>query len=96
MERKFSVKLVRTYKYCPKCTGVMVPCNFGSITSSSGTSTWVITNNPPKETCGTVITTNPPQYSTQSWNHRCDKCGHGENYDKSYPILEYIDDGELG
>ena len=93
MERKFNVKLVRTYKYCPKCTGLMVPCSFGSITCSSGTSTLPISTT----SLGLVITTNPPQhYSHQSWNHRCDKCGHGENYDKSYPILEYIDDGELG
>ena len=34
--------------------------------------------------------------SFQNFNHKCDKCGHGENYDKMYPILEYIDDGELG
>lgn len=89
MDRKFNVKIVRTYKYCPKCTGMMVPCNF-SILSGSGTSLLSVNS-----------TFSPSMFSdqtftTQTFNHRCDKCGHGENYDKTYPILEYIDDGELG
>mgnify|MGYP000322976929 CR=1 FL=1 len=82
MERKFNVKLVRTYKYCPKCTGMMVQCNWGTITVNS---------------TGNLLASNTAGFSSfQNFNHKCDKCGHGENYDKMYPILEYIDDGELG
>ncbi len=84
MERKFNVKLVRTYKYCPKCTGMMVPCNYGIVVGTHLNSLSINSTSSPNQT-----------FSTQTFNHRCDKCGHGENYDKTYPILEYIDDGEL-
>jgi len=73
MERKFNVKLVRTYKYCLKCTGMMVQCTWGSMSITDTTGTFALTQ----------------------FNHKCDKCGHGESYDRNYPILEYIDDGEL-
>jgi hypothetical protein len=75
MERKFNVKLVRVYKYCPKCPGKMVPITWGSITA-----------------CGT---SGNYTFCTSPYNHQCELCGHGENYDKTYPILEYVDDGEI-
>lgn len=82
MERRFNVKLVRTYKYCPKCTGMMNHCNWGVITAVGGT-------------IGGTVLTNSFSSMTSTFNHRCDKCGHGENYDRTYPTLEYIDNGEL-
>jgi len=76
--------------YCPKCTGTMEACNWGSITCSTGTS--IVGNT------GMIITTNPPSFVSvsQTFNHKCNKCGHGDNYDKNYPYIDYIEDGDLG
>lgn len=81
MERSFNVKLVRTYKYCPKCSGLMVQCNWGVITG--GTS--ILQVGSISNSLGIIDT----------FNHKCDKCGHGEMYDRLYPTLEYVDDGEI-
>jgi hypothetical protein len=92
MERKIKLVPYRVYKYCPKCPGTMEQCNWGIVLVSSSTGlTWTSTgpSSPPKEVSNYSIT-------NQNFNHRCTKCGHGENYDKSYPYIDYIEDGELG
>jgi hypothetical protein len=83
MERKIKLVPYRVYKHCPKCPGIMEVCNY--ITISSGTGAL------------SGITTGSSTYtmSTQHWNHRCNKCGHGENYDKTYPYIDYKEDGDV-
>lgn len=84
MVRKIKLVPYRVYQHCPKCPGTMEFCNHFALSASGSI-------------CGTVITTNPPAYtvSTQHWNHRCNKCGHGENYDKTYPYIDYKEDGDV-
>lgn len=85
MERKIKLIPYRVYKHCPKCPGIMEASTFGVLTSS-GISTLNMT-----------ITTNPSfTMSGQTFNHKCNKCGHGDNYDKNYPYIDYIEDGDLG
>lgn len=36
-----------------------------------------------------VLTCYPPLYP-----HVCDKCGHGENYNKQYPYIEWEDESD--
>lgn len=92
MERKIKLIPYRVYKYCPKCTGTMEACKFGVLTTNGTGSNSIVLNS--------IITTNPPftvsSMAMSSYNHRCNKCGHGENYDKNYPYIDYIEDGNMG
>ncbi len=91
MERKIKLIPYKVYKYCPKCSGTMEYCNF--VTISSGTSIAGLTT-------GSTFTGGSSHhtatFSSQSFNHKCVKCGHGETYEKHYPYIDYIEDGELG
>ena len=86
MERKIQLIPYRVYKYCPKCTGTMEACDWGRIQFG-----------PALGISGTILTTNTScsVATTATFNHKCNKCGHGENYEKSYPYIDYIENGNL-
>lgn len=83
MERKIKLIPYRVYKYCSKCTGTMEQCDWSRFSSSSCTATL-------------LTATNTTFQLSEHFNHRCNKCGHGENYEKQYPYIDYIEDGDLG
>jgi len=82
MERKIKLIPHRVYKYCPKCTGTMEHC---SVMTCTAVNLAVV-----------HTSTNMMFPMTELVNHRCKLCGHGENYDKQYPYIDYIEDGDLG
>lgn len=88
MERKIKLVPYRVHKYCPKCTGTMEAMKFGVITTN-GTGNYNIS-------LGVGSTISAFTMTSETFNHMCNKCGHGENYDKTYPYIDYIEDGDVG
>ena len=89
MERAIKLIPFRVHKYCPKCTGTMESCSHGVIMSNgAGNNTITISG---KIAEGILS----QSFSSQSFNHRCNKYGHGENYDKRYPYVDYREDGNM-
>lgn len=87
MERSIKLIPYRVYKYCPKCTGTMEAFRFGVLTTNGTGSNSIVLG---------VGSTTTAAFTMTSYNHRCNKCGHGENYDQSYPYIDYIEDGDVG
>lgn len=92
MERKIKLVPYKVYKYCPKCSGTMEYCNFAII--SGGTT--IVPSVTDNSRTLSIISSPASNITSQSFNHKCVKCGYGETYEKHYPYIDYIEDGELG